>query len=314
VILSVTVNPSVDHTLFLDGIKLGDTNRVQRTERDAGGKGVNLSRIVAELGRPTYATGFAGGGPGAYIRAVLDRQGVDHCFVVIGGETRINFSVETGDGPPTTFNERGPEISTEELETLVAKCQELAPQVEWAALGGSVPPGVPDDIFRTLGDLFRNAGCRVAIDADGEAMRSAMAARPDFIKPNENEAERLLGRPVRDRDAAVSAANELLDALGRGGGRIVVISRGAKGAVMACDAGTFDGRSPKVEVRSTIGSGDSMVAGMLWAIQEGHPLEEAFRWGLAAGAATATTGGSEIARRPMIQELFPHTTVEAASF
>jgi 1-phosphofructokinase len=309
-ILSVTVNPSVDHTLFLDEIKIGDTNRIQRTERDAGGKGINLSRVVAEMGFPSYATGFLGGGPGAYVRSVLDRQGVRHRFVAVAGETRINFSVETGKGPPTTFNERGPEISDDELDELTRLCLEVAPDVEWAALGGSVPPGVPDDVFKVLGKLFAEAGCRVVIDADGEPMRLGMEARPHFIKPNENEAERLLGHPVTTLEQAAVSAGELLERLGRDEGRIVVISRGKKGAVLASDEGVFSGVSPKVEAISTIGSGDSLIGGMLWALQEGKTLEEAFAWGLAAGAATASTGGSEIAQRPKVLELFPQARVE----
>ncbi|RYG85468.1 1-phosphofructokinase, partial [bacterium] len=114
-LLSVTLNPSVDHALFLTELKVGDTNRVTRTERDAGGKGINLSRVYAEMGGETIASGFLGGGTGAYVRGVLEAQGVRHDFVTTSGETRLNFSVEDeSHGKPTTFNERGPEISPEE--------------------------------------------------------------------------------------------------------------------------------------------------------------------------------------------------------
>ncbi len=145
-ILTVTLNPSVDHTLFVGTIVLHDTNRVQRTERDAGGKGVNLSRVVAELGGKTSATGFLGGGPGAIIRQVLNDQGVLNEFTEVAGETRINFSIESGDGPPTSFNEQGPEISPAELDTFRGRLQGHLREAEWLTLGGSLPKGVPTSL------------------------------------------------------------------------------------------------------------------------------------------------------------------------
>ncbi len=309
-ILSVTLNPAVDHVLFLDKIKVGDTNRVARVERDAGGKGVNVSRVVAELGGESLASGFLGGGPGAYVRAVLERQGVAHDFVEVAGETRTNFTVEEDDvdAPPTTFNERGPTIRPDEMDALLATCRELASRARWACIGGSVPPGLPPDVFLTLGRLFADAGCRVCLDADAEPLARGISCRPHFIKPNHKECSRLLGVPVEDHEAAAEAARGLLDQVAEGG--FVVVSLGAEGAVLACAEGVYRGHSPPVEPRSTVGSGDSLIGGLLWALGEGHPLPEAFRWGLAAGAATATTDGSEIARQPVVHHLLPEARVE----
>lgn len=312
-ILSVTLNPSVDHALFLDELKLGDTNRIQRTERDAGGKGVNLSRVVAELGAPTMATGFLGGGPGDYVRGVLDRQGVSHCFVQVQEDTRINFSVEDDSGrPPTTFNERGPNVNEAELSLLFEEVRRRLPKVRWLALGGSLPPGVPVDAFASLIQLGREHGVRIALDADGDPLAHGLAAGPDFVKPNAKEAGRALGREIATAEEACEAAHELQTRLHAAHSHhpIVVVSLGADGAVMACRDGVFRGISPSVEVHSTIGSGDSLIAGMLWSIEQGKPLPEALRWGLACGAATAASGGSDIARRPKILELLDHSRVE----
>lgn len=304
-ILAVTLNPSVDHAAFLKEFKPHDANRVERTETDAGGKGVNLARVAAELGGKTLATGFLGGGNGAYVRRVLDAQGVPHDFIEIEGETRTNFSVEDeSDEPPTTFNEPGPQISSAEFQAFLTKCGELAAGCKWAAMGGSIPPGVPEDVFATLATLFRGAGCRVVLDADGAPLKQGISAGVDFIKPNAREAERLLGRPVSSEAEAISAASEL-----RSKADLVVISRGEDGAVMACADGVFSASSPKVDVQSTIGSGDSLIGAMLWAIEENRPLEEAFRWGIAAGAATATTDGSQIARKQTILDLFARVEV-----
>jgi 1-phosphofructokinase family hexose kinase len=306
-ILTVTLNPSVDHALFVDELRIGDTNRVLRTERDAGGKGVNLARVAAELGAKTLATGFLGGGPGEYIRSVLERQGVSHFFIEVRGETRINFSVEDkSENPPTTVNERGPEITPEEMDKLYMALHSWLEGVRWITLGGSLPPGVSPDVFAKLIAFARQHGVRVALDADGDPMKHGIQAGPDFIKPNSKEASRVLGREVSNTEDALDAGQVLRAQLIGAGVKdpVVVVSLGEHGAAMACKDGLFRGHSPEVIARSTIGSGDSMVAGMLWAIEEGKPLEEALQWGLACGAATATTDGSEIARLPVIQAMF----------
>lgn len=309
-VLTVTLNPSVDRAVFVQQLKVGDTNRVVRSETDAGGKGVNLSRVLRELGGETVATGFLGGGPGAFICKVLDDQDVPHCFVQVHGDTRTNFSVEDADqNPPTTFNEKGPEILSSDIDHLFTRVKEYLPKLTWLAMGGSLPPGAPTDVFRRLTELAHEAGVKALVDADGDAMKLAMAARPDFIKPNEKEASRLLGRELSGRNDALDAAMELYQHLG-GGAKIAIISRGAGGAVMACEDGEFDGITPSVEMRSTIGCGDSMLGGMLWAMGTGKSLEESFRWGLASGAATASTDGTEIARRPIVESLLPSARIE----
>ena len=312
-LVSVTLNPSVDHALFIPSLKIGDTNRVRRTERDAGGKGVNLSRVFAELGGETVATGFLGGGPGAYVRRVLEEQGVRHDFVESAGETRVNFSVEEEENPgtPTTFNERGPEISPAEWDALMKKVRALAPGCSWGAIGGSLPPGTPPDAYALLGMVLRDAGCKVLLDADGEPMREGLAGRPTMIKPNSAEAGRLLNRSVATDEEAAAASRQLYEMLGRGEA-IAVVSRGAKGAAMTLAEGTFLGESPQVEARSTIGSGDSMLGAMLQKLEAGEAPDEALRWGLAAGAATATTSGAEIARRKVVELLYGEARVRPA--
>lgn len=306
-ILSVTLNPCVDRVLFVEELHVGDTNRIVRTETDAGGKGVNLSRVVAELGGATLATGFLGGGPGAYVRKVLDLQGVVHDFVEIGLDTRMNFSVEQASGaPPTTLNDRGPNIAEAEWEELLRRVRGYAKKASWLALGGSLPPGVPDDAFAILARIGKEEGAKVLLDADGEPMKLGLKAGPAMIKPNAKEASRLLGRPVESQEEAVAAARELAGS----GIEIVIVSRGAGGAVLAMGGAVWIGRSPKVAVKSTIGSGDSMLAGFLFALQAGKGPEEALALGLACGAATAETDGSEIARRPVIERLLPEARVE----
>jgi 1-phosphofructokinase family hexose kinase len=307
VILSITLNPSVDRSVFIEGLKVHDTNRVVRTETDAGGKGINLSRIVREMGAETRAAAFLGGGPGAFVESVLKTEGVPLSAIWVSSETRLNVSVEDGSGmPPTTFNERGPEISAVNLKAMLALCSELAPRARWACLGGSIPPGVPVSIYADLTEMFQSAGCLVVVDADGEAMKLALEAKPDLVKPNQDEAARLVGSPIDSLDQALDVAAQL----GQLGVSYAMVSMGATGAVLVTENDRWIGHAPQMAARSTIGSGDSLIGGFLASLTLGRTVEESFQWGLACGSATATTSGSEIGRCPVIQDLFGQVRIE----
>ncbi len=304
-ILSLTLNPCVDHTLFVDRLRIHDRNKVVRVEIDAGGKGANLSRIVAELGGDTVATGFLGGDTGRLVAQVLDRQGVRNDFLRIDCETRTNVSIESGDGPPTVFGARGPEITRFDWENLLVKVNELAGAATWVAIGGSLPPGLPDEAYAILGSLVRGRGAKWALDADGSAMESGVRAGPDVIKPNRDEAARLTGMVIDGPSAAVRAAKTLRSLLAKGGSAdpVVVVSLGDQGAVMACAEGDYVGDPVKIEPKSTIGSGDSLMGALLWASCLGLSWPECLRWGIAAGTATAMTDGTQIGRKVVICRL-----------
>jgi 1-phosphofructokinase family hexose kinase len=328
-ILTVTLNPSVDRTLFVEGLRQHDSNRVLRCETDAGGKGVNASRMAARLGHGTCATGFLAGGTGAYVRRRLDDEGVQHEFVEVSGETRSNVSVEDGSGePPTTFNERGAPVDGLDFEQLAEVLARRAAGARWAVLAGSLPPGSAPETYATIGSLLRSAALGLSrsggraiaafmgspsasIDADGEPMKAAMALPPDLLKPNAAEASRLLGRAVDTPEDAVAAARTLSDQMVSAGSQVAVaaVSMGADGAALASPGGAWWGEAVPVEARSTIGSGDSMVAGIVGALANGGTPEEALRWGLAAGAATALSDGADIGRREDALRLFESARV-----
>ncbi len=305
-ILTVTLNPAVDHTVFVEGLRPFDTNRVVRTETDAGGKGVNLSRMVAELGGRTVATGFLGGQTGAFVRAVLDRQGVQHDFVEIDAETRTNVSVEDGSGrPPTAFSDPGPPIDGLAWETLLSRVAAWLPRCGWLAVGGSLPPGLPDFAYRVLGEMARSNGVPWVLDADGIPFVEGLQAGPSLVKPNANEAARFLGAPVTTTGHALAAARALRERQSAGGAPdpVAIVSLGAEGAVAVGADGEFVASPIPVEARSTIGSGDSLIGGFLCGLERGLPLPEALRLGTAAGAATATTDGTRMGNRTLVEEL-----------
>lgn len=307
-IVSVTLNPCVDQVLFVAELRLHDSNRVKRVETDAGGKGVNVSRVVAELGVQGVATGLLGGQAADYIQAVLHKSGVHHDFVPISGSTRTNVSLEDASGrAPTTFNAVGPEISQAEWGALQAKVADLAKGAKWVTMGGSLPPGVPTNAYGLLANIARDQGAKVVIDADGEALRQALPAKPDLIKPNRAEAERLLGRAIRGVRDALEAIHDIANLAP---GATVVLSLGAQGAIMAANGQVIRGYPIEVVSKSTIGSGDSMIAGILCGLVQGQSLDRAFGMGIAAGAATAMTDGTAIGNRSDIMALLPKFRAE----
>lgn len=314
-ILTVTANPSIDETLFLEELKLNDRNSITKIETDAGGKGANLSRVAVELGGESTATGFIAGETGEMVLRVLRRQGVVTEFIEVEGVTRTNFQIETAkDEPPTALSGPSPITNEKDWQKLVEKISELAPKANWVALGGSIPTGGSDSVYRTLADLAHLKGAKVMIDADGRLMELAMEANPDLIKPNEAEAERLLGWEVKDRTDAIKAAKELRERLAKKNSKaMTIVSIGSQGAALSSTEGEFFGEAVKVHVKSTIGSGDSMLAGFLVALEKGKGFAECLAWGLAAGAATASTGGTEIAQRSVFESLLPKASVEKVS-
>lgn len=308
-VLSVTLNPCVDYTLFVKQLQTGDTNRIVRQEVDAGGKGVNLSRVVAELGLETAATGFLGGNPGQFVRRVLREQGVVDEFLEVSSETRRNFSIESieVEVAPTTFNAAGEPVSPEDWTRLQERVSNLAAKANWVAMGGSLPPGVPVEAYLVLGNLARAAGARILLDADGEAMRAALPLKPDLIKPNQHEAERMLNRSIESEEEILQAACDLQAFVEPENG-MVLLSLGEAGAVLAAQGKIWRGTSPNVKAISTIGAGDSFLAGFLVGLQKGD-LAEALRLALASGAATASTNGTEIARAACVERLLPEAVV-----
>jgi 1-phosphofructokinase family hexose kinase len=307
VILSVTLNPSVDRTVFVEALRAHDTNRVEKTETDAGGKGVNVARVATELGARVIATGFLGGRTGRFVRETLDAEGVQHAFVTTEGETRLNIAIQereadakTGEPPPPTMlNERGPTISLREWGALNELLEELYPAASYVVLAGSLPQGVGADSYLTLMRAAREYDCLCCVDADGYAFQHAMREPPFLVKPNGEEASRYLRREVSSPADAIEAAKEF----NKRGVTIAIVSIGAAGAAMASSEGVFFAKPPNVETISTIGSGDSLVGAFLAALDEGRSHEEALRLGVAAGAATAATGGAEIGRRGTILSL-----------
>jgi len=310
-ISTVTLNPAVDKTVYVSKLTCNDTNRVLKVETDAGGKGINCSRMLRRLGAETLAVAFLGGRTGDFIRAVLDAEGVPHDCVPTSKPTRTCICVEDTTGmPPTTFNERGGPIDHSELVLLLEKAKDAARRSSFVVFGGSVPVGVNPDIYKVLIQIAANGGAKAVLDADGDAFMDGLRQKPFMIKPNRDEAEHLLGEVFESKADVARAALKLSEM----GVELVVISLGKQGAI-ACYQGTvYDASAPEVKSVSTIGSGDSMIAGMLYALERNAGIEDALRLGCAAGAATAMSDGADIGEKTDVDALVSQVKVTKLEF
>lgn len=306
-IVSLTFNPAVDKTVFVDRLALGKVNRVGHSQIDPGGKGINVSRVVHRLGRPTIAFGFLAGNLGAIIARALDEEGVAHRFAWVAGDTRLDVVVvDEAAGTSTKLYDRGPEIDAGSVDRLLADVGRWLPAARVLVAAGSLPPGVSHDVYAHLLAEASRVGVPTILDADGETLRRGLAGRPALIKPNVEEAEGLLGRRLPDMAAVIAAARELQ---GRGA-RAVVISAGSRGSICATAERVLHAIPPQVERRSTVGSGDSLVAGLAIALAEGGDIADGLRLGTAAGAATAMTQGTQLGTRADVELLVPRVEVQ----
>lgn len=296
-IYTVTLNPALDRELRVPALLFDEVLRASATRLDWGGKGFNVSRMLAALGVKSIAMGFAGGQAGQQLRAGLAELGIETAFVEVAGETRTNVSiVNDADGHYIKVNEPGPQISAAEQQTLRAMLRERVQPGDWWVLAGSLPPGVPASFYADLIEDIRAGGAFSALDTSGEALRLGCAARPDLVKPNSRELSELSARPVTSLEERVAAAQALE------GIRYVAVSMGAEGALLCVDGKAWQALPPKIEEANPIGAGDSMVAGLVWGLSQGDPLE-ALAWGVACGAATASRPGPSVGSAKQVEQL-----------
>jgi 1-phosphofructokinase family hexose kinase len=307
VIVTLTVNPAVDQTVWVDRLTPGGINRSTEVHLDPAGKGINASRMALRLGWPTVAFGFLGGEIGLLVEKALDAEGVQHHFVRVAGQTRINVTInDRRTGRATSLYQPGPAADPIALQRLDEALGFWIPACKVMVLAGSLLPGMPDDWYAQLVRRARKSGVYTLVDADGAPGRLALEAGPHLIKPNLAEAQRLLGRPLPDLPAILDGARELQSR----GIEAVVISLGADGAVCVTRDQAWRIRPPAVERCSTVGSGDSLVAGVAVCLARGDGIEEGLRLGTAAGAATALSSGTSLGGIDDVARLLPLVRIE----
>jgi 1-phosphofructokinase len=306
-IITVTLNPAVDQTLDLHHLTLGDTNRVQESRVDPGGKGINVSRVLQELGRESMASGLAPGSLGRFVEHSLLERGILCDFVHTRGQTRTNLTVVDESVHETTLlSYRGPEIDPRHIDTLQTKLRRYISDGDWLVVAGSIPPPIEADAYAELITLGRKAGANTVLDADADALAAGLRGKPNLVKTNHHEAERLLGVELNDDASLENAARDMRAA----GAETAVVTAGRRGAVAVTEDEVWWAWPPPIEVVSSVGAGDALLAGMLYQLSVGEGIEEAMRWGTAAGAAACLTPGTQLCDRKNVLDFLNQVRME----
>lgn len=282
-IYTVTFNPSLDYVVQVDDFAVGEINRTRTESIYPGGKGINVSLVLQNLGLPSVALGFTAGFSGAEIERLLQEAGCQCDFIAVkAGYSRINTKIISG--AETALNGQGPQLSEAELAALFNKLRRLT-QDDVLVLAGSIPASLPDNIYEQILELLKPVGTRVVVDATGDLLLKVLKYRPFLIKPNHEELGEFFGRgPLLTEEEILAAAQKLQQQ----GARNVLVSRGANGALLLDENGKLHKQaSPKGTLVNSVGAGDSMVAGFLAGYLQTQDYDAALRLGVAAGSASA---------------------------
>ena len=306
-IVTVTMNPAIDKTVEIERLRHGGLNRIQKVEYDAGGKGINVSKTIRELGGKSVAMGFLAGNSGKTIANVLGEKGIENDFVWVEGETRTNTKVYEKDGTLTELNEPGPAVTEAAVEKLLEKLEEYAGKDTLFVLSGSIPDGVPKDIYARITRRVHEKGSRVLVDADGELFRIALEARPDMIKPNRVELEELFGLAA---DACDEELWKAARSLQNQGIETIAVSMGKEGAMFFI--GEYQAKCPalSVKIHSTVGAGDAMVAALAYAGEQKNGKEEMVRMCMAVSAGAVMTVGTKPPSAELVETLKKQVEIE----
>ena len=305
-IYTVTLNPALDKTVQIPSFRLGEVNRISAMRTDPGGKGINVSKVLRELGEPSVAAAILGGAAGRKIESALRALGIEGMYLFTGHETRTNLKiVDPTLHTNTDVNEPGAPADEAVLSKLLTQLTDRLRPGDLVVLSGKAPAGAPDTLYRDWILACRAAGAAVYNDAEGELLRQGVTAGPALIKPNQAELSGVMGRPLTTEDETIRAAQELL-AQGVG---CVAVTMGAGGALLCWEDCVLRCESPRVPVGSTVGAGDSVVAALAYAQQRQLSREATARLAMATGAANVMCSGTQAARLGDIEQLLPQVRV-----
>jgi tagatose 6-phosphate kinase len=284
-ITTVTTNVAIDKAYIVDNFSLNSVFRVKQVLAQAGGKGLNVARVVHNLGEEVIATGFIGGYNGRYIKEILMKEGIEGDFISIEGESRICINILDPVGKTQTeLLEPGPEVSQADAQKLVDKVKELAKNSRVVTISGSLTRGLAPDFYSRLIEVIDQAGAMAILDTSGEPFIEGLKARPYMVKPNQQEAETLTGHSLKEVDDQKKFLMKLLES----GVQVAVLSLGGDGALVATENNFFKVIPPRVRALNTVGCGDAFVAGFAVGLARGKEVAEAARLATAAASASAT--------------------------
>lgn len=295
-IFTVTFNPSLDYIVRVDEMRLGTINRTNYEQLLPGGKGINVSIVLGNLGHPSRALGFSAGVTGVALEKLLADAGVDADLVhVKEGFTRINAKVKAVE--ETELNGQGPRIAPEDVDALFSKLDVLG-QDDTLVISGSVPNTLPSDMYEQVMERLAGRGVRIVVDAERDLLTRVLPYRPFLVKPNNHELGDIFGVTLKTRDEVVPYARRMQE---MGAQNVLVSMAGEGGVLVAADGQVYQSPAAKGTVVNSVGAGDSCVAGFLAGLMETGSYQTAFRMGLAAGSASAFS--DHLATRPEVEDL-----------
>lgn len=300
-ILTLTLNPAIDKSSTVEQVGPDRKLRCSEPAYEPGGGGINVARVAQELGAEATALWLSGGTMGKLLEESLKEYGVEHRPVPCSGMTRENFMVyERSSGRQFRFNHPGPEVGTRELDRTIEAIRSFEPRPAFLVLSGSLPPGLDDDAYARV-SRERPTGCRVILDTSGPALQAGLDGTIYAIKPNIRELGQLAGRDIESDDEILEVSRTLIAEKDL---EVVIISRGSGGAVLVTSDLFEEIAAPTVKVRSKVGAGDSMVAGLVTGLSLGLSLSEAALLAVAAGTAAVMTEGTELCRKADAEKLY----------
>lgn len=303
-IYTVTLNPALDRTLYVESLVPGQSTRIKHEARYAGGKGIDVSRALREMGSDNVALGLIGGFDGKELEGRLLLAGVACRFTRIANETRTNIIIQDEpNGAETALLARGPEVQPSELMDFLDVLEKL-PDMSFLVISGSLPPGLTPEVYCRMISIGNERGAKVVLDTSGESLRQSIRAHPSVIKPNRFELAELAGKALPDIRATVDFSSGLLDSV-----ETVLVSMGADGILMVTRDQVLHARPPKVAVKSTVGAGDCAVAGFVHGLAVGEPAAVALRRAVAAGSAATLNPGTGLCRCADIDTILSEVTV-----
>jgi len=310
-IFTLTLNPSLDRTYNISILKPGTYHRGRITSRDPGGKGINVSRSLQNLGVPSTICGFFGGRTGASMVSDLYRLGFQILPVWVEEETRSNITIlEAESSRMTKLNEVGPQVSNSEAQKMLDLVGGNTLSGDRWVFSGSLPPGLSSGYYAQLMEVVRAAGGISYLDTSGAPLGGAMKVVPDVLRINTSEAGQLAGQSLSSEVELVSALKKLVFS----GIGCVYISAGEQGAWLGVENGWYRADAPSIEVRNTVGAGDAMLSALIWAELDNKSAEEQLRAGVAAGSASCELEGTAAVEIDRLVELTSSITVESGDW
>lgn len=300
-IYTVTLNPSIDYIVRLDQVQVGSVNRMDSDDKFAGGKGINVSRVLKRLDIPNTATGFIGGFTGKFITDTLVDEEIETRFVQVAEDTRINVKIKADQ--ETEINGTGPTVEPVKLEELKAILSSLTAE-DTVVFAGSSAKNLGNVIYKDLISLTRQTGAQVVCDFEGQTLIDSLDYQPLLVKPNNHELGAIFGVKLESLDEIEKYARELLAK----GAQNVIISMAGDGALLVTSEGAYFAKPIKGTVKNSVGAGDSMVAGFTGEFVKSKDAVESFKWGVACG--TATTFSDDLATAEFIKETYEKVEVE----